>query len=97
MAFVGALTAPGRTTLEISLGNTWFNDRLEAPYQSPPAAGGAGLLLATELAWQGERGALSLALFDGGWLHWSALPRQRMSLDTRPSAWTPTAFWFART
>lgn len=68
-----------------ALGARESNNRLRLPFLQPAARRGAGLLLGAQLQWQGE-GAwapwASLALRDGGWLHWRGMAQQQAALDT---------------
>ncbi len=68
-----------------ALGSSEAYNRLRLPFLQAAARRGAGLLLGARLDWQGE-GAwapwASLALRDGGWLHWRGMPQQQATLDT---------------
>lgn len=69
-------------TYNFALRSSELHDRLRFPFRDSFAAHGAGLLLGVEMAWQGERGSVALALRDGGWLRWNGVPQRQMQLDT---------------
>ena len=62
------------------------DDRLETPFQQAFTRRGTGLLLASELAWEGSSAWVSAGLRDGGWLHWRGVPQQQALLNTATQA-----------
>lgn len=58
------------------------DNRLDLPFQQPPARRGSGLLLGARLQWQTGDWLLRAAVQDGGWLHWQGQPRQQLALAT---------------
>lgn len=72
------------------------DNRLDLPFQTTAASQGAGLLGALSLQWRGDVLQAGLALRDAGWLHWSRLPAQGMTLDTRTAATDADGFLLYR-
>lgn len=73
-------------TYQFDLASEDLDNRLDFPFRQAVARRGAGLLLAGELAWQGDTAWARAGLRDGGWLRWAGLPRQQATLDTATQA-----------
>jgi len=73
-------------TYRFDLASDELDSRLDFPFRQPVARRGAGLLLAGELAWQGDAAWARAGLRDGGWLRWDGVPRQQATLDTATQA-----------
>lgn len=67
---------------DFALHSRELDNKRQFPFQQPFDARGAGLLFGGELAWEGEQAFAALALRDGGWLRWSGVPEQQMTLDS---------------
>jgi hypothetical protein len=77
----GDLSYGGATgRYEFDLRSTERDHRRRLPFQSGVASRGGGLLVALELAWQGEHFGAGLAVRDLGVLRWRGLPEQHLVL-----------------
>lgn len=74
-------------TYSFDLQSTQADDRLSFPFEQPKDDGGAGLLLAGDVAWRGERWAASVSVRDLGWLRWNQLPQQYATLSTQTQSY----------
>lgn len=65
--------------------STQRNDGLRFPFQQPFVAHGQAVLLGADAQWQGRSAWARAALQDGGWLRWTGLPQQQLSLASDAS------------
>lgn len=80
------------STYAFDLKSTQADDRLRFPFQGSKDDGGAGLLLAADVAWRDERWAASLNVRDLGWLRWNRLPQQVATLSTQTQSYDAEGF-----
>lgn len=80
------------STYAFDLKSTQQDDRLDFPFQGPKDEGGAGLLLAGDIAWRNDTWAASLSVRDVGWLRWNQLPQQYATLSTSTRSYDAEGF-----
>lgn len=80
------------STYAFDLKSTQADDRLRFPFQGPKDDGGAGLLLAADVAWRDDSWAASLSVRDLGWLRWNQLPQKYATLSTQTQSYDADGF-----
>lgn len=62
--------------------STQADSALKLPFQRPSGTDGQALLLKGRLAWQSPVMSLSAGVRDWGWVRWSGVPQQQLSLNS---------------
>lgn len=76
----------------VDLSSRQADDRLRFPFQQDFARRGTALLLSGSWRWSEAAWSVSGTLRDAGWLSWSGLPQQTMTLSTSTSDVDPDGF-----